>query len=83
MGTVPRRAGMRRPTDSQRLRAALEASGRTQDAYARLLGLAGKSSLAPWIAETPRPAPGPAVRLAWLLARHPELAQELVEEFGE
>jgi hypothetical protein len=38
--------------------------------------------LAPWIAGTPRPALGPAVRLAWLLTRHPELADELVEEFG-
>lgn len=73
----------RRPTDAQRLRAALDASGLSQDAYARRLGLAGKSSLAPCIADPPsRAALGSTVRLAWLLSQHPELADELAEEFG-
>lgn len=71
-------------TDADILRAANDATGRTQSQFARgVLGLDSLSGYTAWIAHTnPKPALAPAVRLAWLITRHPELADEIETEFG-
>ena len=61
------------------LRAALDATGRTQFELAGLAGV-GLSTVTDALAG--RSDARLLSRLAWLLARHPELADELDAEFG-
>lgn len=80
-----RRRKSTRPPDAEILRTANAAAGGTQRQFAtEVLGLEGLSGYTAWIGDPPRrKALGPAVRLAWLITQHPELADELRAAFGE
>lgn len=67
-------------TDAMRvLRAALESTGRSQVRLAIDVMGVNDRSLRAWLAG--EPCWPPIVRLAWLVARHPELADELANDF--
>lgn len=73
--TVPRLSG-----DAATLRAAYEASGRTQLDFARdVLGMS-LSGFTGWLAG--EPCPPAIVRLCWAITERPELADEIAERFG-
>lgn len=76
---VPRLSGDAPSADI--LTDAIGASGRSQVRFARdVLGVNDRS-LRGWLAG--EPCWPPVVRLAWLVAQHPELADELDAEFRE
>ena len=68
------------PTDAPAiLRAAIEATGLSQVRFAvDVLGVNDRS-LRQWLAG--EPCWPPIVRLAWLIARKPDLARELADDF--
>lgn len=76
--SVPRVSG-----DADILRSAQEASGRSQVRFAvDVLGVNDRSFRG-WIsAANPDPAWPPVVRLAWLIERHPDLADEIDAAFN-
>lgn len=78
MATVPRRAGM--PEARAVLKAALGATDRSQVRLAvDVLGVNDRSFRG-WLAG--EPCWPPVVRLAWVLAQHPELADEIQAAFN-
>jgi hypothetical protein len=78
MATVPRREGL--TESSLILRDAVEQTGLSQVQFARRLLGVDDRSLRGWLAG--QPCWPPVTRLAFLLARHPELAAELETEFN-
>lgn len=76
--TVPRHAGT---SDAAMLRAALDATGRTQRSFAQdVLGMS-LSGLTGWLGGAPCPAA--IVRLSWAIRERPALADEIAAAFGE
>jgi hypothetical protein len=75
---APRRAGL---TESSAILAAAQAAtDLSQVQFARRILDVNDRSYRGWLAG--EPCWGPVTRLAWLIARHPELAAEIEAEFG-
>lgn len=72
---------MRKPSSADILRAALEATERSQVRLAiDVLGVNDRS-LRQWLVG--EPCWPPVVRLAWVLSKHPEIADEIDAHFRE
>lgn len=78
--SVPRRAGIDVTDAAALLRAALDATGRNQTRLAEDVLGAKARSVRDWLAG--EPCWQPIMRLAWVLARHPELADEIDAAFN-